>query len=148
MLEAFAKSFLRSPPAVARKYRVSPSFTHPALSTVRYIEALFKPSPITYSAEVTASAEVSSLTQIYLIALAIASVAVYLMYVNDKRYAVTKAWRTRERHLLWGTLASPVGAFFGMVIPWHKVRKRKFWTTLVGSIGLHVFVLLKTMKRI
>ncbi|KAI5696695.1 hypothetical protein M8J76_002047 [Diaphorina citri] len=87
-------------------------------------------------------------TQVYLIALGVATVAVYLMYNYDKRQAVAGEWRVPESQLLIGTMASPVGAFFGMVVPWHKVRKPNFWATLCISFGLHLFVLLKTMNRI
>lgn len=86
--------------------------------------------------------------QVYLIWLAVASVFVYVMYSYDKKKAEAGEWRVAESKLLLGTLASPVGAFAGMVIPWHKVRKPTFWAALAVSTGFHLFILLKSLKHI
>lgn len=87
-------------------------------------------------------------TEIYLLYLGVASVVVFGMYAYDKRKAVANEWRVPEANLLVGTMASPVGAFAGMVIPWHKVRKPKFWGVLCISLGIHLYVLMRTMKMV
>lgn len=73
-------------------------------------------------------------------------VFVLYKYVYDKLQARRNRWRTSEETLLWFTVVSPVGASVGMIVPWHKIRKPKFWIVLFFSFGFHVWLFLKTCE--
>ncbi|KAI5724257.1 hypothetical protein M8J77_000440 [Diaphorina citri] len=68
----------------------------------------------------------------------VASFFVYHLYEYDKGQAITRRWRVPDSCLLIGTMFSPIGAYYGMTLNRHKVRKQKFWTTLFFSILLHL----------
>lgn len=55
----------------------------------------------------------------------------FLTYVGDKRKARKNLWRTPESTLLLlAFIGGAIGAFFGMILCRHKIRKAKFYLTV------------------
>lgn len=63
----------------------------------------------------------------YLIAYGIWNIVVFLIYGLDKYRAVKRKRRIKENHLIiLAYLGGGIGAFIGMLIFRHKIRKMKF----------------------
>lgn len=61
----------------------------------------------------------------------ILTLATFMAFALDKKKARNNAWRTSESTLLLlAFIGGAIGAFFGMVICRHKIRKKKFSLTV------------------
>ncbi len=67
----------------------------------------------------------------------VVNIAVFALYVIDKRRAVKDAWRISESALLTGAFFGPWGAAVGMHAAHHKTRKPRFRLVYVFAV-LHV----------
>lgn len=74
---------------------------------------------------------------IYLIVI---NIVTFFLYGSDKKRAKEERWRISERRLLLAAgIGGSLGAFAGMQIFRHKIRKRKF------SLGVPLILLLQVM---
>lgn len=74
--------------------------------------------------------------------LLIANLYAFLLYGLDKYFAIRSYRRVPERKLLILALAfGSVGAFFGMLLFRHKIKKRKFRYLLPLFLLLHIAIL-------
>ena len=76
--------------------------------------------------------------ELLLIVYFIANIYAFLLYRWDKMQAQIQAQRIPEKKLLWWAFFAPFGAYFGMIIFRHKVRKAKFTTLVPLFILLHL----------
>lgn len=67
------------------------------------------------------------------------NIAAYLLYAEDKRRAVKKAWRISERTLLLiSVFGGALGAYLGMTLLRHKTKHRKFQIIVPVTLVLHL----------
>ena len=72
---------------------------------------------------------------IFLIYMAVMSLAAFILYAADKRKAKKNQWRTKEKTLLLaGFLGGAVGALAAMKLVRHKTKHWYFW--VVNFLGL------------
>lgn len=64
---------------------------------------------------------------IMLILIALINCATFIIYGYDKIKAVNNEWRISEKRLLRLSVLGPFGAYFGMKMFRHKVKKPKFY---------------------
>lgn len=70
----------------------------------------------------------------------------FLLYALDKLKAIRHSYRIPENVLLTFSFFGPVGAFFGMLLFRHKIRKNKFIIIIPFFLLLHViFTILYTI---
>lgn len=64
----------------------------------------------------------------------------FIFYGFDKYCAIKKKWRIPEKTLLLSAFIAPIGAFLGMMIFHHKIRKAKFKILVPLFIVLQVIL--------
>ena len=81
----------------------------------------------------------------YLLILSLAELG---LFGYDKLMAVTRRWRIPERVLLTIGLAGGAwGALLGMVVFRHKIRRARFWITLVPPAVVYLALLILISDR-
>lgn len=86
--------------------------------------------------------------KIYLILIAVLSVAALLLYGVDKLKAKAGAWRISEAALLGvGFFGGAVGALLGMKLWRHKTRHWYFWAVNIAGLLWQLVVLIVLLVR-
>lgn len=65
-----------------------------------------------------------------------------ILYGIDKLKAIKNLYRLSEKTLLLASLLGPFGAFFGMLVFRHKIRKIHFKLLLVIFVIIHIGIYL------
>ena len=72
--------------------------------------------------------------------LAVINAVTLLAYADDKRRAVRKQWRIRERTLLLAAAGGSIGALIGIFCLRHKSRHRAFTLGVPATLAVQLAV--------
>lgn len=79
---------------------------------------------------------------ILLAILVIINLVTFVIYASDKIKAVNHTWRISERILLRISIFGPFGAYLGMKIFRHKVKKPKFYVLVPLFLLIQITIIL------
>jgi len=79
-----------------------------------------------------------------LVLLVLWNVAVFIIYGTDKKRAVNGRWRVSESMLITCAFCmGAVGSLLGMIVFRHKVRKFRFFLTVMIALAFNIVLFLK-----